>query len=93
MSDTTPPEAYPAGPDEARPGTPPIGAATPLGAPYCAERACAAIGYAEAATEAGNATEAAVWLACAEHWRALACSLATNAAMNRPREDRDNPRR
>lgn len=68
---------------------PGIGAAHPLAAPYCAERAAFAISRAETAPSANMAGQL---LSSAEQWRHLAIAMATNATLNRPKEDDRNRR-
>lgn len=88
-TDDTPGGTPDTGPEQAGTGLPwPVtnGDGVPLSSAYCAERAAAAIHRAEREPDPAGQR----WLQCAEHWRTLACSLATNAAMNRPRDDRDD---
>lgn len=83
MTDQPPPA------DAQRVPAPPLGAADPLSAAYCAERAAAAI---HAAEHADDPARVDVLLGCAGRWRDLAEKLATHPAMSRPR-DRDNDTR
>lgn len=76
------------------PTRPPWGPGNPLTAYCCAERAAAAIAAAETCSTLGNAAEHERLLQAAAQWRKLAAALATNPAMNRPRDpDRDDRRR
>lgn len=68
---------------------PGLGTAHPLSAPYCAERAAFAISRAETAPSADIAGQL---LGAAEQWRHLATAMATNATLNRPKEDDRNRR-
>lgn len=71
------------------PATPPVGAASPLTAAYCAERAAAAIHAAE--TIGGHPTGQA-YLKAADRWAHLGELMAQNVGMNRPRDDDRNNR-
>lgn len=73
----------------ALPQPPPVGAAAPLTAAYCAERAAYAIHLAEAAPFGPNE----IWLQSATAWHALAAAMATHQAMARPRDPDNNDRR
>lgn len=75
-----------------------VGAAHPLSAPYCAERAAAAIARAEqcdnlagpAGAETGVGGPGALLLAAADRWMALAAAMATHPTLaRRPERDTD----
>jgi hypothetical protein len=65
---------------------PPVGAAEPLTAAYCAERAAYAIHWAEISSTAD-------WLSVADQWRRLAEAMATSTALARPRDPNTDTRR
>jgi hypothetical protein len=77
-----------AGTPAAGPETP-TGVRAPLSAAFCAERAAAAITRAEAFGNSGDDYRSRLMLAAATAWRDLGCAMATNSAMNRPRDPDD----
>jgi hypothetical protein len=69
------------------PTAPAVGAAAPLTAAYCAERAAAAIHRAEESSLGGNRLGHRAGLHAADRWMGLAALMAQHIGTNRPRED------